>query len=118
MEDNKTVQNKDLAKVTGGIETAFCGNVPICPVCGERPIKMVSGDEYTDTYQCHVCGSISVHTKKIRPEAPKPHIHKTCPRCGSVGKWRVIETIDVIDTVECTVCRLVTKAPTEPRWFK
>ena len=84
--------------------------VPMCPVCGERPIKLVSGDEFTDTYQCPNCGSKSTHTKKLRPI---PHPGLTCPRCGSIGKWRIVESANGTDTVECTVCRLSTKVPAE-----
>jgi predicted RNA-binding Zn-ribbon protein involved in translation (DUF1610 family) len=110
MEEKKTVNKEDLAAVAGGINTIFYGNEPMCPVCGERPIKLVSGDEFTDTYQCPHCGSKSTHTKKLRPI---PHPGLTCPRCGSIGKWRIVESANGTDTVECTVCRLSTKVPAE-----
>lgn len=110
MEEKKQVQQNDLEKVAGGLDTVFYGDVAICPVCGERPIKIISGDEYVDTYQCHNCGSISIHTKK---EAPKPHSSKVCMQCGSVGKWRILKTINGIDTIQCTVCRLKVTVPSE-----
>ena len=113
MEEKKQVQQSDLEKVAGGLDTVFYGDVAICPVCGERPIKIISGDEYVDTYQCHNCGSISIHTKKARPEAPKPHSSKVCMQCGSVGKWRILKTINGIDTIQCTVCRLEVTVPSE-----
>jgi Zn ribbon nucleic-acid-binding protein len=116
MNENNTLHLSDLEKVAGGVDTAFYNGVPICPVCGERPIKMVSSDEFVDTYQCHVCGSTSIHTKKLRPEAPKPHPDKVCPQCGSLGKWRILRTEGIIDYVECTVCRLQSTAPADQRY--
>ena len=53
MEETRTVQQQDLEKVSGGLDTVFNGDVPICPVCGERPIQKISGDEYVDSPAAH-----------------------------------------------------------------
>lgn len=113
MENKEFVKNDDLRKVTGGIDTVFIGDTAVCPVCGERPLKVAFGDEYVDTYQCPLCGSQSVHVKKIRPEAPKPHSALVCPQCGTTGEWRIVKTQNGLDTIECRVCRLVRTTPTE-----
>jgi predicted RNA-binding Zn-ribbon protein involved in translation (DUF1610 family) len=115
MKEKKSLHQEVLEKVAGGLDTVFYSGVPICPVCGERPIQKISGDEFVDTYKCHSCGMISIHTKKERPAEPTPHPGKVCPRCGSVGKWRIIKSEGVIDFIECTVCRLESTAPTEQR---
>ena len=39
MEEKKQVQQNDLEKVAGGLDTVFYGDVAICPVCGKRFIK-------------------------------------------------------------------------------
>ena len=110
MEEKKTIQQQDLEKVSGGLDTVFYGDIPICPVCGERPIQKVSGDEYVDTYKCHVCGKTSIHIKKERP-VPYPGL--VCQRCGSLGKWAVLRSENGMDTIQCTVCRLERVVPTE-----
>ena len=114
MEEKKTIAQNDLEQVAGGIDTIFFGEVAVCPVCGERPIKKISGDEYVDTYQCSHCGSLSIHTKKQRPEAPKPYPSRVCEQCGSLGRWRVLKSANGMDTIQCTVCRLETVVPSEP----
>ena len=113
MGENKIIENNDLEKVAGGIDTVFVGDVAICPVCGNRPIKIVSGDEYVDVYKCDHCGSQSIHTKKERPAEPKPHPNLVCPQCGTVGNWRIIKTENGLDSIECRVCRLICTTPAE-----
>lgn len=115
MEEKKSVHNNDLKKVTGGIinDVIFYGSVPICPVCGERPIKKITEGEYDDVYKCQNCGCESVHKKKLRPEEEKHHTALTCPRCGSIGTWRILSSANGIDTVECKVCRLSMTTPSE-----
>lgn len=113
MEQNNLVNNNDLEAVSGGIDTVFYGDIAVCPVCGQRPIRIVSGDEYVDIYQCDCCGSKSTHTKKERPAEPKPHATLVCPQCGVTGMWRIIKTENGLDSIECQICRLIRTAPAE-----
>jgi transcription elongation factor Elf1 len=111
--EEKKIKDEKLEKVAGGLDTIFYGNVPICPVCGERDIKVVASDEFTDTYKCHNCGMESIHTKKERPAPPKYHPNLQCRQCGSIGQWNLVKSENGIDTVQCKVCRLQMNAPSE-----
>ena len=112
MDNNKIPDNK-LEKVTGGLETVFHGNTPICPRCGQPNLKLVTGDEFVDQYYCDYCGLTSTHTKKEKP-APVP-IHPTlqCSQCGMVGHWNLIKTVNGVDYLSCSICHLEKQAPAE-----
>ena len=113
MDNKDLIKNEDLEKVSGGLDTVFYGDIPICPTCGERNIKKISGNEYEDTYQCHNCGMVSVHIKKERP-APVPiHPELQCMICGSIGQWDLISSAGGIDTVKCQICRNQTTTSAE-----
>lgn len=113
MEEKKIMDPKDLEKVSGGIETAFHGNTPVCPVCGQPNIRKLSGDEYTDTYQCDCCGMMSTHTKKARPIAKPLHMEVRCGICGMNDQWRIIRTEAGLDLIECGYCRTRISVPSE-----
>ena len=103
--DKKDITDSNLEKVTGGLDTIFYGDIPMCPTCGQRNIKMISSDEYVDTYKCQLCGMVSIHTKKEKP-APVPiHPELQCPICGSIGTWNLLRSDNGVDYLECTVCR-------------
>ena len=110
MAENNKIHDSKLEKVAGGINTIFYGNTPVCPVCGQKDIKLIAGDEFTDTYKCDYCGSESVHTKK---ERPRYHANLQCRQCGVVGEWNLVKSENGIDTVECKVCRLQMTVPSE-----
>ena len=102
MDKKEITNNNELEKVTGGNDTVFHGDTPICPTCGEPNIQIISSDEYVDTYKCHICGMVSTHTKKERPII---HPELQCPTCGSIGQWNEIRTSNGYDYVECKICR-------------
>ena len=111
MENNSTLQNKQLAQVSGGNEPIFQGNTVLCPTCGHRPLKLVSSDEFTDTYKCEVCGKIWIHTKK---EHPKIHPGLICPRCGDrIPNWTLLSTAGGMDRIRCGTCQYELSVPSE-----
>ena len=111
MEEKEALQNDELKKVAGGIEPIFQSGSVICPVCGERGIKLIAGDEYTDTYQCSCCGSTSIHTKKMR-EVIKIHPNLRCPRCGdTIPSWTLLSSANGIDHIRCNTCRFEMDTP-------
>ena len=99
------------------------GNAPaeqLAPMCDEIRRKMellasLRQQELTARGKrlCQNCGCESVHKKKLRPEEEKHHTALTCPRCGSIGTWRILSSANGIDTVECKVCRLSMTTPSE-----
>ena len=103
MEEKITVQNNDLEKAVGGNEVLFHEGKPVCPICGKYPIPLVSGDEFTDIYQCDCCGQQSVHTKKTNTASQSGPAY--CPRCGSTS-FRVLRTEGGLSHVECSICRM------------
>lgn len=104
MEEKEMIQNEKLKDVAGGIEPVFINGKVICPVCGEPSIKLIASDEFTDTYQCGLCGKTSIHTKKERVEE-KIHPNLQCPRCG-MSSWQLVSSANGVDYLKCTVCRL------------
>ena len=110
MEENKNLNKEELESVSGGLDTIFYNGVSVCPTCGHRPINLVSGDEFIDTYRCPNCGMVSYHIKK---ERPIPHPTLQCPTCGQIGMWKVVKSENGVDEIECKVCRHKITAPAE-----
>lgn len=112
MEEKNTIQNSELQKVAGGTEVGFADGQPYCPICGKTPIRLVSSDEFTDTYQCDVCGHQSVHTRQSGN--PEPEVF-SCPRCGNLNNWKLLKSENGIDTVECMICHMQVSLPSGTR---
>ena len=100
--ENKTIQNSDLEKIAGGNEVQFLDGEAVCPICGKYPIRLVSADEFTDTYQCDVCGHMSTHHKSASntPESNQA----VCPRCGNCSSFRLVKSENGLNTLECRLC--------------
>ncbi|MBQ1287616.1 MAG: hypothetical protein IIY22_03570 [Erysipelotrichaceae bacterium] len=111
--EEKKVKDEKLEKVSGGRDTIFHDNVPICPICGQTNIKIVSSNVFTDTYKCHHCGCESIHNKMEEAEPVKYHPNLQCRQCGSIGTWNLVKSENGVDTVECKVCRLKMTAPSQ-----
>ena len=111
MENNSVLENKQLETVTGGSEPIFLAGTVICPLCGHRPLKLVSGDEFIDTYKCDYCGKTWGHTKK---EHPKIHPDLICPRCGDrTPNWTLLSSTGGMDRIRCGTCQYELTVPSE-----